>query len=161
MTFCLLPWAIDIWHKVWWRNEMMPFQIHYWMSNMPVFIKENRSVKKTMALWMAGLRFLCPIWLYGRSKNKRQLLVDRKQRLPSKRIFELSKQGNNVHQIARALCEDGILIPRAPETQWRTAHWTQAPVQVPDRLGKEKCKNDFEVKCIWVTWLSHEHKQII
>ena len=30
-----------------------------------------------------------------------------------KRIFELSKQGNSVHQIARMLCEDGGLIPRA------------------------------------------------
>ena len=30
-----------------------------------------------------------------------------------KRIFELSKQGNSVHQIARTLCEDGVLIPRA------------------------------------------------
>ena len=30
-----------------------------------------------------------------------------------KRIFEMSKQGNSVHQIARTLCEEKILIPRA------------------------------------------------
>ncbi len=45
--------------------------------------------------------------------GKRQLLVDPETAPTVKRIFELSKQGNSVHQIARALCEDGILIPRA------------------------------------------------
>lgn len=46
-------------------------------------------------------------------ENKRKLLVDPETAPVVRRIFELLKQSNSVHQIARILCEDGILIPRA------------------------------------------------
>lgn len=50
---------------------------------------------------------------YVDPENKRKLLVNPDTAPIVKRIFELSKQGNSVHQIARTLCEDGVLIPRA------------------------------------------------
>lgn len=75
--------------------------------------KKIRSVKKTMALNGGFCGSFAPYGYMVDPKNKRQLLVDPETAPTVKRIFELSKQGNSVHQIARTLCEDGILIPRA------------------------------------------------
>ncbi|MGC4441078.1 recombinase family protein, partial [Streptococcus suis] len=46
-------------------------------------------------------------------ENKKKLIVDPETAPIVKRIFELSQQGTSTHQIARILCKDGILVPRA------------------------------------------------
>ncbi len=95
------------------ENEMMPFKSimnEYYARDTS---KKIRSVKKTMALNGGFCGSFAPYGYMVDPKNKRQLLVDSETAPTVKRIFELSKQGNSVHQIARALCEDGILIPRA------------------------------------------------
>ena len=95
------------------ENEMMPFKSimnEYYARDTS---KKIRSVKKTMALNGGFCGSFAPYGYMVDPKNKRQLLVDPETAPTVKRIFELSKQGNSVHQIARALCEDGILIPRA------------------------------------------------
>ena len=84
------------------ENEMMPFKSimnEYYARDTS---KKIRSVKKTT-----------PYGYVVDPENKRKLLVDPDTAPIVKRIFELSKQGNSVHQIARTLCEDGVLIPRA------------------------------------------------
>ena len=83
------------------------------LSLIHISSKKIRSVKKTMALNGGFCGSFAPYGYMVDPKNKRQLLVDPETAPTVKRIFELSKQGNSVHQIARALCEDGILIPRA------------------------------------------------
>ncbi len=95
------------------ENEMMPFKSimkEYYARDTS---KKIRSVKKTMALNGGFCGFFAPYGYMVDPKNKCQLLVDPETAPTVKHIFELSKQGNSVHQIARALCEDGILIPRA------------------------------------------------
>ena len=95
------------------ENEMMPFKSimnEYYARDTS---KKIRSVKKTMALNGGFCGSFAPYGYMVDPKNKRQLLVDPETAPTVKRIFELSKQGNSVHQIARTLCEDGILIPRA------------------------------------------------
>jgi len=95
------------------ENEMMPFKSimnEYYARDTS---KKIRSVKKTMALNGGFCGSFAPYGYMVDPKNKRQLLVDPETAPNVRHIFELSKQGNSVHQIARALCEDGILIPRA------------------------------------------------
>ena len=75
--------------------------------------KKIRSVKKTTALSGGFCGSFAPYGYVVDPENKRKLLVDSDTAPIVKRIFELSKQGNSVHQIARTLCEDGVLIPRA------------------------------------------------
>ncbi len=95
------------------ENEMMPFKSimnEYYARDTS---KKIRSVKKTTALNGGFCGSFAPYGYIVDPDNKRQLLVDPDTAPIVKRIFELSKQGNSVHQIARTLCEDGILIPRA------------------------------------------------
>ncbi len=95
------------------ENEMMPFKSimnEYYARDTS---KKIRSVKKTMALNGGFCGSFAPYGYMVDPKNKRKLLVDPETAPVVKRIFELSKQANSVHQIARILCEDGILIPRA------------------------------------------------
>ena len=85
------------------ENEMMPFKSimnEYYARDTS---KKIRSVKKTTALSGGFCGSFAP---YG-------YVVDPDTAPIVKRIFELSKQGNSVHQIARTLCEDDVLIPRA------------------------------------------------
>lgn len=95
------------------ENEMMPFKSimnEYYARDTS---KKIRSVKKTTALSGGFCGSFAPYGYVVDSENKRKLLVDPDTAPIVKRIFELSKQGNSVHQIARTLCEDGVLIPRA------------------------------------------------
>ena len=95
------------------ENEMMPFKSimnEYYARDTS---KKIRSVKKTTALNGGFCGSFAPYGYVVDPENKRKLLVDPDTAPIVKRIFELSKQGNSVHQIARTLCEDGILIPRA------------------------------------------------
>ena len=95
------------------ENEMMPFKsimIEYYARDTS---KKIRSVKKTTALSGGFCGSFAPYGYVVDPENKRKLLVDPDTAPIVKRIFELSKQGNSVHQIARTLCEDGVLIPRA------------------------------------------------
>ena len=94
-------------------NEMMPFKSimnEYYARDTS---KKIRSVKKTTALNGGFCGSFAPYGYRVEPENKQQLLIDPETAPTIKRIFEMSKQGNSVHQIARALCEDGILIPRA------------------------------------------------
>lgn len=95
------------------ENEMMPFKSimnEYYARDTS---KKIRSVKKTTALSGGFCVSFAPYGYVVDPENKRKLLVDPDTAPIVKRIFELSKQGNSVHQIARTLCEDGVLIPRA------------------------------------------------
>ena len=95
------------------ENEMMPFKSimnEYYARDTS---KKIRSVKKTTALSGGFCGSFAPYGYVVDPENKRKLLVDSDTAPIVKRIFELSKQGNSVHQIARTLCEDGVLIPRA------------------------------------------------
>ena len=95
------------------ENEMMPFKSimnEYYARDTS---KKIRSVKKTTALNGGFCGSFAPYGYVVDPENKRKLLVDPDTAPTVKRIFELSKQGNSVHQIARILCEDGILVPRA------------------------------------------------
>ncbi|MGX8833063.1 recombinase family protein [Amedibacillus sp. YH-ame6] len=94
-------------------NEMMPFKSimnEYYARDTS---KKIRSVKKTTALSGGFCGSFAPYGYVVNPDNKRQLLINLETAPTVKRIFELSLQGNSVHQIARTLCEDGILIPRA------------------------------------------------
>lgn len=95
------------------ENEMMPFKSimnEYYARDTS---KKIRSVKKTTALSGGFCGSFAPYGYVVDPENKRKLLVDPDTAPIVKRIFELSKQGNSVHQIVRTLCEDGVLIPRA------------------------------------------------
>ena len=95
------------------ENEMMPFKSimnEYYARDTS---KKIRSVKKTTALSGGFCGSFAPYGYVVDPENKRKLLVDPDTAPIVKRIFELSKQGNSVHQIARTLCEDDVLIPRA------------------------------------------------
>ncbi|MCM0744391.1 recombinase family protein [Clostridioides difficile] len=95
------------------ENEMMPFKSimnEYYARDTS---KKIRSVKKTTALQGGFCGSFAPYGYKVDPENKRKLLVDPDTAPIVKHIFELSKQGNSVHQIARMLCEDGVLIPRA------------------------------------------------
>lgn len=95
------------------ENEMMPFKSimnEYYARDTS---KKIRSVKKTTALSGGFCGSFAPYGYVVDPENKRKLLVAPDTAPIVKRIFELSKQGNSVHQIARTLCEDGVLIPRA------------------------------------------------
>ena len=95
------------------ENEMMPFKSimnEYYARDTS---KKIRSVKKTTALSGGFCGSFAAYGYVVDPENKRKLLVDPDTAPIVKRIFELSKQGNSVHQIARTLCEDGVLIPRA------------------------------------------------
>ena len=95
------------------ENEMMPFKSimnEYYARDTS---KKIRSVKKTPALSGGFCGSFAPYGYVVDPENKRKLLVDPDTAPIVKRIFELSKQGNSVHQIVRTLCEDGVLIPRA------------------------------------------------
>lgn len=95
------------------ENEMMPFKSimnEYYARDTS---KKIRSVKKTTALSGGFCGSFAPYGYVVDPENKRKLLVDPDTAPIVKRIFELPKQGNSIHQIARILCEDGVLIPRA------------------------------------------------
>jgi len=95
------------------ENEMMPFKSimnEYYARDTS---KKIRSVKKTTALNGGFCGSFAPYGYRVDPENKRKLLIDPDTAPIVKRIFELSKQGSSVHQIARTLCEDGVLIPRA------------------------------------------------
>lgn len=95
------------------ENEMMPFKSimnEYYARDTS---KKIRSVKKTTALNGGFCGSFAPYGYRLDPQNKQKLLIDEETAPIVKRIFELSKQGNGIHQIARILCEDGILIPRA------------------------------------------------
>lgn len=94
-------------------NEMMPFKSimnEYYARDTS---KKIRSVKKTTALSGGFCGSFAPYGYLVDPDNKRKLLIDPETAPIVKRIFEMSKQGLSTHQIARTLCEDGILIPRA------------------------------------------------
>ena len=94
-------------------NEMMPFKSimnEYYARDTS---KKIRSVKKTTALSGGFCGSFAPYGYRVDPNNKRKLLIDPETAPIVKRIFEMSKQGNSVHQIARTLCEEKILIPRA------------------------------------------------
>ena len=95
------------------ENEIMPFKSimnEYYARDTS---KKIRSVKKTTALNGGFCGSFAPYGYRLDPQNKQKLLIDEETAPIVKRIFELSKQGNGIHQIARILCEDGILIPRA------------------------------------------------
>lgn len=95
------------------ENEMMPFKSimnEYYARDTS---KKIRSVKKTTALNGGFCGSFAPYGYRVDLENKRKLLIDPDTAPIVKRIFELSKLGSSVHQIARTLCEDGVLIPRA------------------------------------------------
>ncbi len=95
------------------ENEMMPFKSimnEYYARDTS---KKIRSVKKTTALSGGFCGSFAPYGYRVDPENKRKLLIDPDTAPIVKRIFELSKLGSSVHQIARTLCEDGVLIPRA------------------------------------------------
>lgn len=94
------------------ENEMMPFKFiinEYYARNTS---KKIRSVKKTTALNGGFCGSFAPYGYRVDPENKRKLLIDPDTAPIVKRIFELSELGSSVHQIARTLCEDGVLIPR-------------------------------------------------
>lgn len=94
-------------------NEMMPFKSimnEYYARDTS---KKIRSVKKTTALNGGFCGSFAPYGYIVNPDNKRKLLINAETAPTVKRIFELSLQGNSVHQIARTLCKDGILVPRA------------------------------------------------
>lgn len=94
-------------------NDMMPFKSimnEYYARDTS---KKIRSVKKTTALSGGFCGSFAPYGYIVDPDNKRQLLVDSETAPTIKRIFEMSKQGFSTHQIARTLCKEGILIPRA------------------------------------------------
>ena len=93
-------------------NEMMPFKSimnEYYARDTS---KKIRSVKKTTALSGGFCGSFAP-YGYRVDPNNKRILIDPETAPIVKRIFEMSKQGNSVHQIARTLCEEKILIPRA------------------------------------------------
>lgn len=94
-------------------NEMMPFKSimnEYYARDTS---KKIRSVKKTTALSGGFCGSFAPYGYRTDPKNKQKLLIDPESAPTAKRIFELSKSGRSLHQIAQTLCKDGVLIPRA------------------------------------------------
>lgn len=71
-----------------------------------IMVKDMSRFGRNNAMFMYYVEEIFP-------NNKRKLLIDPETAPIVKRIFEMSKQGNSVHQIARTLCEEKILIPRA------------------------------------------------
>lgn len=118
-------------------NEMMPFKSimnEYYARDTS---KKIRSVKKTTALNGGFCGSFAPYGYMVDPNNKRKLLVDPDTAPIVKRIFELSKQGNSVHQIARTLCEDRILIPRAYRAMKKGTLETSTGFKFPtDWVGK-------------------------
>ncbi|PNP92520.1 recombinase [Listeria newyorkensis] len=95
------------------NNEMMPFKSimnEYYARDTS---KKVRSVKRATALRGGFTGSFAPYGYRVEPENKQQLLIDTEASPVVKRIFESSKQGKSIHQIARMLCKEGILIPRA------------------------------------------------
>lgn len=94
-------------------NEIMPFKSvlnEYYARDTS---KKIRSSKRTTALNGGFTGSFAPYGYLTDPEDKQKLIIDPEAALIVKRIFELSKEGNSTHQIARMLCEDGVLIPRA------------------------------------------------
>ncbi len=75
--------------------------------------KKIRSVKRTTALNGGFCGSFAPYGYMIDPENKQKLLIDPETAPVVKRIFQMSMDGSSTHQIARRLCEEGILIPRA------------------------------------------------
>src|SRR5699024_9097081 len=94
-------------------NEIMPFKSvlneYYFHDTSKKFRSSNRTT-------VIDCGFTGSFTSYGYlidPEDKQKLIIDTETKTTVKRIFELSKEGNSTHQIARMLCEEGILIPRA------------------------------------------------
>src|SRR5699024_3968624 len=74
--------------------------------------KKIRSSKRTTALNGGFTGSFAPYGYLIDPEDKQKLIIDPETAPTVKRIFELSKEGNSTHQIARMLCEERILIPR-------------------------------------------------
>jgi len=137
-------------------NEMMPFKSimnEYYARDTS---KKIRSVKKTTALSGGFCGSFAPYGYMVNPENKRQLLIDPETAPTIKQIFELSKQGNSVHQIARTLCEDGILIPRAYRAKKNGTFETSKGFKFPtDWVGKN-VKNILENQVYLGHMVSHK-----
>lgn len=94
-------------------NEIMPFKSvlnEYYARDTS---KKIRSSKRTTALTGGFTGSFAPYGYQIDPENKQKLIIDPEAAATVERIFELSKAGSSTHQIARTLCNDGILIPRA------------------------------------------------
>lgn len=94
-------------------NEIMPFKSvlnEYYARDTS---KKIRSSRRTTALNGGFTGSFAPYGYQIDPENKQKLIIDPEAAATVKRIFELSKAGNSTHQIARILCNDDILIPRA------------------------------------------------
>lgn len=94
-------------------NEIMPFKSvlnEYYARDIS---KKIRSSIRTTALTGGFTGAFAPYGYLVDPENKKKLIVDPETAPIVKRIFELSQQGTSTHQIARILCKDGILVPRA------------------------------------------------
>lgn len=94
-------------------NEIMPFKSvlnEYYARDTS---KKIRSSKRTTALNGGFTGSFAPYGYLLDPEDKQKLIIDPETAPIVKRIFELSKEGNSTHQIARILCKDGVLIPRA------------------------------------------------
>jgi len=94
-------------------NEIMPFKSvlnEYYARDTS---KKIRSSKRTTALNGGFTGSFAPYGYLTEPEDKQKLIIDPEAAPTVKRVFELSKEGNSTHQIARMLCEEGILIPRA------------------------------------------------
>ena len=96
------------------QNNMATFQASYdnLTEDKIEKLRHQPEIEMVASLYNLG-EIKMPEGYVVDPENKRKLLVDPDTAPIVKRIFELSKQGNSVHQIARTLCEDGVLIPRA------------------------------------------------
>jgi len=95
------------------NNEMMPFKsiMNEWYARDTS--KKIRSVKRMTALSGGFCGSFAPYGYMVNPENKQQLLIDPETAGIVKNIFHMSKNGMSTHQIARKLCEDSILVPRA------------------------------------------------
>lgn len=94
-------------------NEIMPFKSvlnEYYARDTS---KKIRSSKRTTALNGGFTGSFAPYGYLIDPEDKQKLIIDPETAPTVKRIFELSKEGNSTHQIARILCKDEVLIPRA------------------------------------------------
>lgn len=137
-------------------NEMMPFKSimnEYYARDTS---KKIRSVKKTTALSGGFCGSFAPYGYQTEQKNKQKLLIDPETAPIVKRMFEMSKQGNSIHQIARALCEDGILIPRAYRAKKNGTLETSIGFRFPTDWVAKNVKNILENQVYLGHMVSHK-----
>jgi len=88
-------------------NEIVPFK------SVPNEYYARGTSKRITALSGSFTGSFAPYGYQIDPENKQKLIIGSETAPIVKWIFQLSKEGNSTHQIARMLCKDGVLIPRA------------------------------------------------